>query len=116
MKKCISKQIAVTFQRVGFHRYPDAPSAVEYLQHTHRHIFKFKVTIDVMHLNREIEFHMFLNWLESQYQEKLSLDFKSCEMISDDLADIIAEEYPGRNFSIEVWEDGECGSISTYQS
>lgn len=113
---CLSKQIAVTFQRVGFHRYPDAPENVAYLAHPHRHMFKFKVTIDVLHDNREIEFHTFLGWIESQYKEVLSLDYKSCEMISDELAELIGKEWVGRKFQIEVWEDGECGSIAAYQS
>lgn len=61
--------------------------------------------------------NMFLNWLESLYADgKLELDSKSCETIADELAGHIASTYTDRLFAIEVWEDGECGSISTYKS
>ena len=106
--------ISVTFTCKGFHRYPDAPEDVAYLRDTHRHLFKFKVAIQVFSTERELEFHQFLNWLESVMGTTISVDHKSCEMISDDLAKVIADRYPGRQLAIEVWEDGECGSITQY--
>lgn len=115
-----SKQIWVTFQRKGLHRYPAASSAaslsdVKYLGDVHRHLFKFKVAISVEHNDREIEFHQFLNWLESLYdQNMLQLDYKSCEMLADDLYEKIAVKYPGRGIIIEISEDGECGVTCTY--
>ena len=45
----------------------------------------------------------------------LSLDYKSCEMISDDLANEIGKKYPDRAVTIEVSEDGENGSIAKYE-
>ena len=39
----------------------------------------------------------------------LELDYKSCEMIADDLYLQIAHKYPGREVTIEVSEDGENG-------
>jgi len=86
------KIIWVTFQRAGFHRYPDAPDDVRYLAYEHRHLFKFKVGIEVFHDDREIEFHQFLRWLESLYAETLVLDHRSCEMIADELAQVIQKE------------------------
>lgn len=114
----VQKMIWVTFQRVGFHRYPDAPENVKYLSETHRHLFKFRVGIQVYHGDREIEFHNFLNWLESLYSDKsnkLILDYRSCEMIADDLAFSIIDKYPKRDIEIEVSEDGECGVTSVYR-
>lgn len=113
------RQIWVTFQRKGYHRYPEAGTNAEladvsYLAHPHRHLFKFKIWIDVMHDNREIEFHQFLNWIESQINDTISMDYKSCEMLSDDIAFLIKQTYPGRSFTIEVSEDGECGVTCTY--
>ena len=113
MKKTKS-MIAVTFQRAGYHKYPGAPEDVSYLQDKHRHLFKFKVAIEVFAEDREIEFHQFLNWLESLYTGHLSLDNASCEMVSDTLAAAVNSKYPGRQLAIEVWEDGECGSIAEY--
>ena len=108
------KKIWVTFQKKGIHRYPQAATEsdledVSYLGYPHRHLFKFKVTIEVFHDDREIEFHQFLNWLESLYEGTLELDYKSCEMIADDLAVQIKQKYSGRYLRIEVSEDGECG-------
>lgn len=105
-------RIAVTFQRAGFHKYPSAPEDVSYLQSVHRHLFKFKVTINVHHDDREIEFHQFLNWIESLYANNtLNFDFKSCEMLARELATEIHKRYNTRTISVEVWEDGECGAI-----
>lgn len=114
------KYIWVTFQKKGLHKYPAAQSDetlqdVSYLGHIHRHLFKFKVSIEIFHNDRELEFHQFLNWLENLYTESvLSLDFKSCEMLSDDLYRLIAQKFPGRNCVIEVSEDGECGATCYY--
>ena len=116
----MKKMIWVTFQKSGIHHFPAAAtdqrySDVEYLGYPHRHLFKFKVSIEVEHNDREIEFHQFLNWLQSLYDEgTLNLTNKSCEMISDDLADHIKKKYSERRFSIDVSEDGECGSFAEY--
>jgi hypothetical protein len=112
------RMIAVTFQKPGVHQYPAAPDDVQYLRAPHRHLFKFKVSIQVWHADREIEFHQFLNWVEGLYsgEQSLSLNNSSCEMISDSLASIIQSRYPDRLLQIEVWEDGECGSVSSYSA
>lgn len=114
-----SKMIWVTFQQHGLHRYPAAETNiglddVSYLANVHRHLFKFKVSIEVWHDDRDIEFHQFQNWLMSLYENGERLDYKSCEMISDALAKIIQVKYPGRKLIIEVSEDGENGSIVEY--
>lgn len=120
-----SKMIWVTFRKEGIHRYPAALTDpklatgdeydVSFLGHPHRHIFHFKVWIEVMHDDRDVEFIQFKRWLESLYAEGiLNLDYKSCEMISDDLYSIITEAYPERHITIEVSEDGENGSLAEY--
>ena len=119
------KMIWVTFQKEGLHKYPaalDDPNLatgdeydVSFLGYVHRHIFKFRVSIEVLHDDRDIEFIQFKRWLEKLYAEStLTLDFKSCEMISDDLYLQINERYPGRDVHIEVSEDGENGSLTQY--
>lgn len=115
----INKMIWVKFQKSGFHNFPrasedDELSDVQYLGHKHRHLFKFKVAIEIFHNDRELEFHQFLNWLESLFLGELDLNHKSCEMLSDDLAEIIMFKYPGRKLIIEVSEDGECGVRCEY--
>lgn len=111
-----STVIWVTWALPGIHCYPNAPEDVEYLRHPHRHLFHFKASITVFHDDREIEFHQMKNWLTSLYSEgTLQLDYKSCEMLAQDLIDKILAHYDcgNRNVSVEVSEDGECGAIVT---
>ena len=113
------KTIWVTFKREGIHKYPAALedpklADVKFLGYPHRHMFHFKVWIEVFHDDRDIEFIQFKRWLESLYQGTLELDYKSCEMIADELADQIQTKYPGRQVRIEVSEDGENGCDINY--
>jgi hypothetical protein len=124
IKSAAQKKIWVTFQREGIHCYPAAATDpqlktgdyydVSFLASPHRHIFHFRVSIDVLHTNRDIEFIQFKRWLESLYVGTLELNYKSCEMIADDLYVQIAQKYPNRDVQIEVSEDGENGCSITY--
>lgn len=120
------RKIWVTFRKEGIHKYPAAATDpalatgdeydVSFLGVPHRHIFHFRVWIDVFHNNRDIEFVQFKRWLENLYKEgTIKLDFKSCEMIADDLYLQIAGRYPDRAVWIEVAEDGENGCIIKYE-
>ena len=122
------RKIWVTFRKEGIHKYPAAatdPSLatgdeydVSFLASPHRHIFHFRVWIDVFHNDRDVEFIQFKRWLEKLYysdQGVLSLDYKSCEMIADDLYLQIAAKYPDRAVWIEVAEDGENGALIKYE-
>ena len=109
------KYIWVTYQKEGIHRYPDAPKGVEFLRNPHRHMFHFKVQIEVFHDDRDIEFILFKRELEGLYTDgTLQLDYRSCEMMADDLADYIKINYPGRHLVITVSEDGENGATCYY--
>ena len=111
------KRIFVTFRKEGIHQYPDAPEGVEFLKHPHRHMFHFRVVIDVLHDDKEIEFILFKREIERLYSEgTLELDYKAYEMMADDLAVYIYKKYPHRAFIITVSEDGENGAICTYQA
>jgi hypothetical protein len=121
------RKIWVTFRREGIHRYPAAATDpqlctageydVSFLANAHRHIFHFRIWIDVFHNDRDIEFIQFKRWLESLYSKDiLELDFKSCEMIADDLYIQVAGRYPGRAVWIEVSEDGENGCLIKYET
>jgi hypothetical protein len=119
-----SRMVWVTFEKEGMHRYPaaaDDPKLatgdeydVSFLQYPHRHIFKFRVWIEVFHDDRDIEFIQFKRWMNKLYEGELDVDFKSCEMISDDLYVTIQDRYPGRDVWIEVSEDGENGALTQY--
>ena len=115
IERQVKKSIWVTFQKEGIHKYPNAPKEVEFLKYPHRHIFKFKVQIEVYNDDRDIEFFIFKRWLESLYADDiLELDYKSCEMIADDLAKEIKDKYSGRWLAIDVSEDGENGCHIEY--
>ena len=120
------RSIWVTFTKEGIHKYPavlnDPELAtgdeydVSFLGYPHRHTFHFKVQIQVTHNDRDIEFIQFKRWLENLYKEDLlQLDYKSCEMIADDLYLQINNKYPGRFVVINVAEDNENGCQIEYQ-
>ena len=117
------RQIWITWQKEGIHKYPAAltdPNLadVQFLGYPHRHMFHFRVWIDVFHNDRDLEFIQFKRWCESLYSGQgavLSLDHKSCEMMADDLYIQIASRYPGRRVHIEVSEDGENGALIQYE-
>ncbi len=109
------KFIWITFRKEGVHKYPAALedpklSEVSFLGYPHRHMFHFKVQIEVFHNDRDLEFILFKRELEGLYGDgTLQLDFKSCEMIAEDLAQYIQAKYPNRTLQIDVSEDGENG-------
>jgi hypothetical protein len=126
------RKIWVTFCKEGIHKYPAAATDpnlctageydVSFLASPHRHIFHFRVWIDVFHNDRDIEFIQFKRWLENLYSNNgivsnpvLELDWKSCEMIADDLYVQVAARYPDRAVWIEISEDGENGCLIKYE-
>ena len=131
IKDNAERKIWVAFRKEGIHKYPAAATDpnlatgdeydVSFLANPHRHIFHFRVWIDVFHNDRCIEFIQFKRWLENLYSSSnnnnsvLELDFKSCEMIADDLYVQIAARYPDRAVWIEVAEDGENGCLIKYE-
>ena len=127
IKQAAIRTIFVTFRKEGIHCYPSAghdPALatgdeydVSFLSTPHRHIFHFDVTIEVFHNDRDIEFIQFKRWLENQYSQGiLELNYKSCEMISDDLYEVIATRYPDRSIAIQVSEDNENGAHIVYNT
>ena len=132
IKHKAERKIWVTFRKEGIHCYPAAATDpklntageydVSFLASPHRHMFHFRVWIDVFHNDRDIEFIQFKRWLENLYSSTnnnsssiLELDWKSCEMIADDLYIQIAGRYPDRAVWIEVAEDGENGCLIKYE-
>ena len=122
-----NKMIWVTFRKEGIHCYPAAATDpnlatgdeydVSFLANLHRHIFHFRVWLSVTHNDRDVEFIQFKRWLEKLYSSNegvLSLDYKSCEMMSDDLYAQVSQRYPDREVWIEISEDGENGSFIKY--
>lgn len=119
--------IYVKFQKEGIHLYPGADKDpalatgswddVSFLGVPHRHIFHFKVHIEVFHDDREIEFIQFKRWLERSYTDgTLELNHRSCEMIARDLYAVIEARYPNREIWIDVSEDNENGCFLIFPS
>jgi len=120
------RSIWVTFTKEGIHKYPGADTDpklatgdwddVSFLGYPHRHTFHFRVWIEVFHNDRDIEFIQFKRWCQNQYNTDgvLSFDYKSCEMLSDELAEIIQANYPNRYVKISVAEDNENGCEIDY--
>ena len=126
IKNKAARSVWVTFRKEGVHMYPGADTDpklatgdwddVSFLGIPHRHIFHFKIRIEVFHNDRDIEFIQFKRWLERLYDVEgvLELNHKSCEMIADDLYDAISAKYSGRFVEIDVAEDGENGCSIYY--
>ncbi|NDC22708.1 MAG: hypothetical protein EBZ49_01075 [Proteobacteria bacterium] len=107
--------IWVTFQKEGIHKYPAAATDprladVSFLGNEHRHIFHFRVELQVFHDDRDVEFILLKRELESLYNTgTLQLNYMSCEMLARELHQYIKQKYPGRDCTIEISEDGENG-------
>lgn len=123
----VRKFIWITFKKEGVHNYPAAATDpklatgdwrdVSFLAALHRHIFHFRVELEVSHNDRDVEFIQLKRELERLYdQHTLKLDHKSCEMIADELSNYITSKYPNRSLRIEVGEDGENGCRMYYDT
>lgn len=120
------RSIWVTFSREGVHHYPGADvdpalatgdwDDVSFLGVPHRHIFHFRVWLEVFHNDRDVEFIQFKRWLQRLYDVEgvLELNHRSCEMMADELYAKIADRYPGRWIKISVSEDNENGCENEY--
>lgn len=118
----IKKFVWVTFSKVGFHYFERAGTEaqfadVSYLANNHRHKFGFKVWVEVFKNDRDIEFHQLLNYCELLFNSgDLKIKGKSVEMLANDLHVWLLQNqnYSGRDISIQVDEDGECGCLIHY--
>lgn len=116
MLDTIERYIEVTFQKEGIHKYPAALTNpelkhVEFLGYPHRHMFHFRVRVSVNHNDRDIEFILFKRELQSLYNGIYDIDYKSCEMLAEELIEYVRMNYPGRTVEVGVSEDGENGAV-----
>lgn len=111
--------IWITTQKAGFHYYNTPPKKVGFLKSIHRHLFKFKIYIEVFHNERDVEFFMFKEFIDKAINKiwgkhmmsNMYCNAISCETIAQELYDIIDIKriYKNRNIIIEISEDGENG-------
>lgn len=111
----MKSSIWVTFQKEGIHCYPAAKDikGVEFLAYPHRHVFHFKVKIEVYHDDRDIEFILLKRELEQHFKVG-EIDHKSCEMLANNVMVYMRNNYSYRDIEVEVSEDGENGATLTY--
>lgn len=116
----ITRQIEVSFQQEGIHKYPAAATDpaladVSFLAHPHRHIFHFYVRMEVFHNDRDVEFILLKRELSSLFSNGvMQCDYKSCEMLAEDLIDYLTKQYPSRKLEVRVFEDDENGAILNF--
>jgi hypothetical protein len=95
------------------HRYAAAPQAVAFLREYHRHELHIEVELEVTHADRELEFIMVKEHINQDMIPQLDLYKveKSCEMIAQELAQLLERAYGRRKMKISVFEDGENGGV-----
>ena len=110
--------VFVTFQIPGFHQWANAPDEHGYLASQHRHVFHFRVDIQVEGHDRSVEMIEFKNIARDTIFSTHSrafgshVDFggQSCEEIAFSLSSAL--QIKGYNVKkVEVSEDGENGAV-----
>lgn len=115
----VHQTITVVFEFSGVHHWKDAPPQVAFLRTPHRHRFLCAATVAVQHDNRDVEFFILKDKLESfprvaykPYHKDLKntreLGSRSCEMIAKEIFDFLARE-GFMPMDVTVSEDGENG-------
>jgi hypothetical protein len=103
-------EVIATLRFEGAHRWPEATRDVEFLKHTHRHVFHIEARKKVTDPNREIEVitlkRAISGHLECSYPEG-DLGTLSCEQLAMELIESFSLSY------CEVLEDGENGAAIT---
>lgn len=108
--------IWIKTQFEGYHFYPNAPNGVSFLKNVHRHLFKVKVWVQVLHSDRELEFFAVKKFIDSKLKG-FRVDTKSCEMVCDYIhAQLMLKYGMHRSYRVSVSEDGENGAEKWYGS
>lgn len=96
----------------GFHYWSGAPQLVRFLRDRHRHIFHVEVRMSVAELDRDVEIIMFkryVNELLNDMKSRIDSEGWSCEMIANELASLLLDEYDSNEIEVVVLEDNENG-------
>jgi elongation factor P hydroxylase len=108
----LTTRIWITTKFVALHYWKNAPDEVAYLRQPHRHQFHVRVTADVSHNDRDVEFFQFKKEVEDYVKRHLdkTLSERSCEMMANELLlHLLNVGYSVH--SVEVSEDGENGAV-----
>lgn len=102
-------EVFITTRFAALHRWPNAPEEVAFLRDFHRHEFHVKLCVPVSHNDRDVEFIMLKEGVDSYIRrtyEGCKFPF-SCEHIASDLLTVFGAS------RVEVSEDGENGAVVT---
>ena len=111
MNKIMFIKVKTQFEAV--HCYPTAPVAVKHLRNKHRHTFFVSATIEVTDDNRQLEFYLVKDYLDTVVTQN-NMNSLSCEMICDIYYNAIERKYGKRKVMIEVSEDNQRSAITSY--
>jgi len=101
--------IIIRTRFVAFHCWPEAPDVVAFLRNKHRHEFWVEVELYVEHTNRDLEFFICKDYIDSyisNYFTEQYLENMSCEGMATAL--LVQLKLPVK--SVSVFEDGENGA------
>lgn len=95
----------------GFHWWAEAPAERNYLGLRHRHLFKVRVEVEVLHDNRDVEFHDLYDVMVEECARLAEAGGMSCEMLARHVREAVLVRWPGRYVTADVSEDGEFGAM-----
>lgn len=98
---------------IGFHKWPEAPSNYRYLANLHRHEFHAEAAVRVTKVNREVEFHLLKQKVESIIEHKLdrqSVENWSCETWASTIGADLRDNCRYTVEYVDVSEDNENGA------
>jgi hypothetical protein len=112
----IEMYITVKNQKDAIHYWPDAPKIVSHLRNKHRHTFYFETTVQVYHGNRNLEFYMVRDFIQTKL-DKLSHDIQStsCEQLGILVIELIHTKYGDRSVTCVVSEDQQNAAKIVYR-
>lgn len=114
MKIVAMRYIIIQFQIPALHCWPEAPQEVSFLRSPHRHVFHYKVWLNVNHNNRDLEFILLKGQMREWVKERYAgnAGHRSCEQLAEELGEYCFAQ-GWQPLSIEVYEDGEnAGGVS----
>lgn len=101
--------IVVKHSAPALHKWPTAPKHRAYLRNSHRHVFTYIVHLEVLHTDRDVEFHDLQDFIRDWVTDDWQGD--ACESIAVSLRGAVCARWPNRKCTTEVWEDAECGAV-----
>lgn len=95
----------------GYHCWPAAPAHRGYLASRHRHLFRIRVSAEVLHDDRDVEFHDLRGYIAAWWGPgDRECGTRSCEELARELA-AYCDDLAVSVTAVAVSEDGEAGAV-----